>query len=160
MQDEWKKPPHIEVAGLTQSQQEPHTLLHLQHFNSLGLRAKVSDTFRHNHLLLSQDLTAAAFSALFSGAANAQHGHRLDVGISVFWHNPQFPEGRESDVILYLRLCSMSWSQQNHVPLKRKKSRLVDEKQEYVYHIHSTPSKTFSGLTALQHVGVGESRIK
>lgn len=30
-----EKPLYIEVAGLTQLQQEPHTLLDLQHFNSL-----------------------------------------------------------------------------------------------------------------------------
>lgn len=59
-----KKNRHIEVPGLTQSGQEPVTLLDLQHLNSLWLmiRANVSNMLRHNYLLLLQDLTAACCS--------------------------------------------------------------------------------------------------
>lgn len=89
----------------------------------LIIRGKVSNMFRHSYLSSSfrtSLLPAAAFMALFSRAVNVQHRHCLDVRISVFWHNLQIPEWRELDVLLYLRLCSMSLSQQNHVPFENK----------------------------------------
>lgn len=151
---------HIEVAGLTQSGQEPDTLLDLQHFHSLWLiiRGKVSNMFRHNYLLLSQELTAVCccifgpFLQSSKGSTRTLSGHwdlsvlaqpTVSRGMQV-WRAPVF------EIMQYELESAKSCS---FFVKEKKKSRLLDEKQEYVYCIHSTLSKTFSGPTALQCMG-------
>lgn len=118
---------HREVAGLTK-RAGTDTLLELQDLNSLWLisRGKLSNMFRHNCLLLLQDLTAPCCSifGLFSRAANAPHGHCLYVRISVLWQNPEFPDRSESDLLLYLQHDPESEKLYPSLTKKKKKARM------------------------------------
>jgi len=132
---------HIEVAGLTQSGQEPDTLLDLQHFNSLWLiiRGKVSNMFRHNYLLLLQDLTPAWCSIFGPFLWSSKYSTRTLSGrrdLSVLaqptasrgvrvWRAPVF------ETMQYELESAKSCS------IKKNPSRQLNEKQEYVCSIYT-----------------------
>lgn len=111
---------------------------------------KVSDMLRHNSLLL-QGLAAACCSTFGPFCQRSNCLARTLPGHRHLWAllpRPTVSRGGAS-------LTCMSWSQQNHVPLK-KNNKITDywmKSRNMCAPFSSTLSKTFSGLTALQCVG-------